>query len=91
MIPVFCQRLVALADRVRNTRDANMTEEETDSADPPAAPAIQLPPAANDNRISSTTTTDPRFLAIARAIGRLIAREQIDQMQAANDNTARDD
>ncbi len=68
-----------------------MTEDETDSANPVAAPASQPLPAANDNGTDVRTTVDPRILAIARAIGRQIAREQFHQLQAANDNTPRDE
>ena len=39
--------------------------------------------AANDNGPGST---DARILVVARAIGRLIAREQLIQQSAANDN-----
>lgn len=42
--------------------------------------------AANDNGCPPATTTDPMLLAIARAIGRQIAREAIAAMPAANDN-----
>jgi len=42
--------------------------------------------AANDNGGPPATTTDLRLLAIARAIGRQIAREAIAAMPAANDN-----
>lgn len=42
--------------------------------------------AANDNGGPPAATTDPRLLAIARAIGRQIAREAIAAMPAANDN-----
>ena len=42
--------------------------------------------AANDNGGPPAITTDPRLLAIARAIGRQIAREAIAEMPAANDN-----
>ena len=68
-----------------------MTEDETDSANPAAAPASQPLPAANDNGTDARPTVDPRILVVARAIGRQIAREQLKQMQAANDNTPRDD
>jgi hypothetical protein len=34
---------------------------------------------------------DPRILIIARAIGRQIAREQLDELHAANDDTPNDE
>ena len=34
---------------------------------------------------------DPRILVIARAIGRQIAREQLDRAHAANDNRPEDE
>lgn len=68
-----------------------MTNNDTDSADPPAAPASQRLPAANDDGSDAKPTVDPRILVVARAIGRQIARDQIEEMQAANDNTSRDD
>ncbi len=68
-----------------------MTNNDTDSADPPAAPASQRLPAANDDGSDAKPTVDPRILVVARTIGRQIAREQLHQLQAANDNTPRDD
>jgi len=41
------------------------------------------PSPANDNGGNAAQPVDPRILTIARAIGRLIAREQF---EAANDN-----
>ena len=76
---------------VGNTWDANMPEDETDSTNPAAVPASEPLAAANDNGADAKTTVDLRILVIARAIGRQIAREQLDQLQAANDNTPRDD
>ncbi len=76
---------------IRNTWDANMPEDETDSADPATAPASQPLSVANDNGTDERPTVDPRILVVARALGRQIAREQIEEMEAANDNTPRDD
>ena len=76
---------------IRNTWDANMPEDETDSANPVAVPASQPLAAANDNGADAKPTVDPRILVVARAIGRQIAREQLNQMETANDNTPRDD
>jgi hypothetical protein len=44
--------------------------------------------AANDNSVVATGPTHPRILAIARLIGRQIAREEFErrQAEAANDN-----
>ena len=68
-----------------------MPEDEIDAANPEALPASQPLAAANDNGADAKPTVDPRILAVARAIGRQIARERLNQMQAANDNTSRDD
>lgn len=68
-----------------------MPEDETDPANPVAVPASQPLAAANDNGAEAKPTVDPRILVVARAIGRQIARDQIEEMQAANDNTSRDD
>ena len=46
--------------------------------------------AANDNGPGTVSAIDPRLLVIARAIGRLIAREQSNQRMAANDNSEDD-
>ena len=43
--------------------------------------------AANDNGGAAVAPIDPRILIIARAIGRQIAREQLDELHAANDDT----
>ena len=42
--------------------------------------------AANDNGRGTASAIDSRILVIARALGRLIAREQSSQRIAANDN-----
>ena len=42
--------------------------------------------AANDNGGAPASPIDPRILIIARAIGRLIALEQLGRMRADNDN-----
>jgi hypothetical protein len=55
-----------------------MTEErDRRGTEPPAG-------AANDNGANAIAPVDPRILAIARAVGRLIAREQF---KTANDNS----
>ena len=54
-------------------------------------PTGDLIPAANDNAAARTTGMDPRILAIARAIGRQIAREQMRLLQAHNDNDRKDE
>lgn len=59
-----------------------MTEDETDAVYTASAP----PAAANDNGANARPAIDPRILVIARAIGRQIAREQLHQLQADNDN-----
>ena len=41
---------------------------------------------ANDNGGVAADAIDPRILIVARAIGRQIAREQLDTLPAANDN-----
>ena len=75
----------------RNTWDAHMPEDEIDFANPESVPACQPLPAANDNGTDERPTVDLRILVVTRAIGRQIAREQLNQIQAANDNTSRDD
>ena len=45
---------------------------------------------ANDNGPDEPSTIDPRILVIARALGRLIAREQTSPHTAANDNSKDD-
>ena len=46
--------------------------------------------AANDNGPGTASAIDPRLLVIARALGRLIAREQTSPHTAANDNSKDD-
>ena len=41
---------------------------------------------ANGNGSKTATSVDPRILIIARAIGRQIAREELNNLQAANDD-----
>jgi len=51
-----------------------------------------LPRPANDNGSSTAATRiDPRILIIARAIGRQIAQEQLDSLQAVNDTRPEDE
>jgi hypothetical protein len=57
---------------------------ETERSDPPPRPA-------NDNGSATPASIDPRIRAIARAIGRQIAREQLDELKAANDNRPEDE
>ena len=68
-----------------------MTEDETEPANPVAVPASQPLAAANDDGTDERPTVDLRIRVVARAIGRQIAREQLNQMETANDNTPRDD
>jgi hypothetical protein len=42
--------------------------------------------AANNNDGDRIVAIDPRVLDIARAVGRQLAREELDSMNAANDN-----
>ena len=73
----------------RNTWDANMPADEIDSANPESVPASQPLAAANDNGTDERPTVDLRILVVARAIDRQIAREQLVQLHAANDNKPR--
>ena len=66
-----------------------MPEDEIDSANPAATPASQPLPVANDNGTDARATVDLRILKVARALGRQIAREKIEEMHAANDNKPR--
>jgi hypothetical protein len=50
-----------------------------------------LQKAANENAEGAATPIDPRIVVIARTIGRQIAREQLDRLQAANDNGQEDE
>ena len=54
------------------------------------APSPLLKP-ANDNSGAAAAPIDPRILIIARAIGRQIARKQLDTLPAANDNRPDDE
>lgn len=49
-------------------------------------PARDLSRAANDNNRRAGSSLDPRILQVARAIGRLIARERSKAPEPANDN-----
>lgn len=53
--------------------------QEIEASSPPLQPA-------NDNSVKGAVPVDPRVLAIARAIGRYIARQQLKALQAANEN-----
>jgi hypothetical protein len=59
-----------------------------DSAPPHAATETSEPflKAANDNGDVAASPIDLRILIIARAIGRLIALQQLGRMRADNDN-----
>jgi hypothetical protein len=59
-----------------------------DSAPPHAETETPEPllKAANDNGGAAVSPIDPRILIIARAIGRLIALEQLGRMGADNNN-----
>ena len=46
--------------------------------------------AANDNTGPAPVAGDTRIVVIARALGRLMAREHLAAMKAANDNTVED-
>jgi hypothetical protein len=58
---------------------------------PPRRTEVEAPcgelDAANDDDGMGSTKIDPRILVIARAVGRQLAREQLGNRQAANDNT----
>lgn len=63
-----------------------MIEDEKSTEDPEV---LTRPPlsAANDNGREGSASIDPRIILIARALGRQIAREQLEKLKAANDNT----
>jgi hypothetical protein len=44
------------------------------------------PQGADDNKGAPAAPIDARILTIARALGRQIAREQLNRLRAANDN-----
>ena len=54
------------------------------------APSPLLKP-ANDNGSTAVVPIDPRIVVIAHAIGRQIARDQLDALPAANDNRPADE
>jgi hypothetical protein len=91
MIFVFRLHHAGLAALDSNTGNTIMIEEESNTANPAALPASHPLAGANDDRTNARSTMDPRILVIARAIGRQIAHEQIQQHQSANDNMPRDD
>ena len=66
-----------------------MIADETPPRSNDEMPEIRIE-AANDNGPGTASAIDPRLLVIARAIGRLIAREQSNQRMAANDNSEDD-
>ena len=57
---------------------------ETEAASPLLKPA-------NEYACAAAAPIDPRVLIIARAIGRQIARDQLDALPAANDNRPDDE
>jgi hypothetical protein len=58
------------------------------SASPDSEESTILPSAANDNEAAQARRTNAHILAIARAIGRQIAREELAALTAANDNSS---
>jgi hypothetical protein len=62
-----------------------------ESPTPETEPSSHRPEPANDNGGAAAVAIDPRILIIARAIGRQIAREQLDTLPAANDNRPDDE
>jgi len=56
-----------------------------DEIPPRTEPEPALIKAANDNDGVQTIAIDPRFLVVARALGRHIAREQVAALETAND------
>ena len=86
MIALFCLPDLGLPACVRVTGTAAMIEDEKSTEDPEALPRLPLS-AANDNGHEASASIDPRIILIARALGRQIAREQLDRLDAANDNT----
>jgi hypothetical protein len=54
---------------------------ENDASEPSGPPQA----ASNDNG-ATTEPIDPRILIVARALGRLLARQVLEKMRAANDN-----
>jgi hypothetical protein len=56
-----------------------------DDASEPKEPREKPHAACNDNG-AATEPIDPRILIVARALGRLLARQVLERMRAANDN-----
>ena len=64
-----------------------MIEDEDAAAGPRARPEDGAPPAANDNgNGDARIRIDAAVLTIARLIGRQMAREAFERLEAANDN-----
>ena len=66
-----------------------MIADETPPRSDAAPPELRIE-AANDNAPGTASPIDSRIVVIARALGRLIAREQSSQCIAANDNSEDD-
>ena len=65
-----------------------------DESSPPRPETEALSPLlkpGNDNGSAAVAPIDPRILIIARAIGRQIARDQLDTLREANDNRPADE
>jgi hypothetical protein len=91
MIALYLLSDLGLPACVRVTRIAAMIEDEksTEGAESSAPPPLT---AANDNGHGARDKSmDKRILLVARALGRQIAREQLDRFKAANDNPPKDE
>lgn len=76
---------------LREDHAVAMIPDETAPPDSELEAACPLLKSANDNGSTAAAPIDPRILTIARAIGRQIAREQMDALQAANDDRSEDE
>ena len=86
-----CRAFCAYKGRARHDQAAAMIPDECPPHRPETGKSEPLPGPANDNGSATAASIDPRILIIARAIGRQIAQEQLDNLQAVNDNRPEDD
>ena len=97
MMAVFRHRRFCFDDPRTNSQHARslrhaavMMPDDSPSPCPETEIPSSRPRPANDSG-DATAYIDPRILIIARTIGRQIAREQLDNLQAANDNRYEDE
>ena len=90
MIALFRRCDLSLPARVHIAGMTAMIDDEKTTEDPDGLPRARLF-AANDNGQVPRESIDTRIFLIARALGRQIAREQLENAEAANDNSPTDE